>query len=92
VPACNFAQTPCQVALRARARLGERIGALRQIVVRVPEASRGYPGCDFNGPFRRALQAKMSIQFGVAAALASGAVVEENYRRLDDAKVLGSST
>jgi 2-methylcitrate dehydratase PrpD len=89
VPACNFAQTPCQAALRARARLGDRIDALRQIVVRVPGASRRYPGCDFSGPFRRALQAKMSIQFGVAAALASGAVVEENYRRLDDAKVLG---
>ena len=28
-----------------------------------------YPGCDFAGPFQRALQAKMSIQFGVAAAL-----------------------
>ena len=89
VPACNFAQTPCQAALRARARLGDRIDALRQIIVRVPEASKRYPGCDFSGPFTRALQAKMSIQFGVAAALASGAVAERNYGRLDDAEVLG---
>jgi 2-methylcitrate dehydratase PrpD len=89
VPACNFAQTPCQAALRARARLGDRIDALRQIIVRVPEASKRYPGCDFSGPFALALQAKMSIQFGVAAALASGAVAESNYARLDDAEVLG---
>jgi 2-methylcitrate dehydratase PrpD len=88
VPACNFAQTPCQAALRARARLGDRIDALRQVIVRVPEASRRYPGCDFSGPFARALQAKMSIQFGVAAALASGAVAESNYGRLDDPKIL----
>jgi 2-methylcitrate dehydratase PrpD len=88
VPACNFAQTPCQAALRARARLGDRIDALRPIIVRVPEASKRYPGCDFSGPFARALQAKMSIQFGVAAALASGAVTESNYARLDDAAVL----
>ena len=37
-----------------------------------------YPGCDFAGPFQRALQAKMSIQFGVAAALQRKAIAEEN--------------
>ncbi len=88
VPACNFAQTPCQAALRARARLGDRIDLLREVIVRVPEASKRYPGCDFSGPFARALQAKMSIQFGVAAALASGAVADSNYGRLDDPEIL----
>jgi 2-methylcitrate dehydratase PrpD len=89
VPACNFAQTPCQAALRARARLSDRIAGVREIIVRVPEAAKRYPGCDFSGPFARALQAKMSIQFGVAAALASGAVAESNYGRLDDPKIMG---
>jgi 2-methylcitrate dehydratase PrpD len=47
-----------------------------------------YPGCDFAGPFQRALQAKMSIQFGVAAALQHKAIAEENYQRLADAGIL----
>ena len=45
-----------------------------------PPPSR-YPGCDFAGPFQRALQAKMSIQFGVAATLQRRAIAEENYQR-----------
>ena len=71
----------------ARARAGwatDRCHRAR-IVVRVPSRAMRYPGCDFAGPFQRALQAKMSIQFGVAAALARGAIAEENYQRLDDA-------
>jgi 2-methylcitrate dehydratase PrpD len=88
VPACNFAQTPCQIALRARAALGDRLGAIERIIVQVPEASKRYPGCDFGGPFERALQAKMSIQFGVAAALANGVIAERNYQALDDPAIL----
>ena len=41
-----------------------------------PEAI-AYPGCDHTGPYRTQLQAKMSIQFSVAAVLVHG--------RLDDA-------
>lgn len=87
VPACNFAQTACQAALAAGAAVppGTRIEA---VVVRVSEAARRYPGCDAAGPFARPLQAKMSIRFGVAAALAGGALTEESYRRLDDPEVL----
>jgi 2-methylcitrate dehydratase PrpD len=88
VPACNFAQTACQAALRVAGRLGENLGKARAILVRVPAAALRYPGCDFAGPFQRALQAKMSIQFGVAAALQRGAVAEENYRHLGDAGIL----
>ena len=88
VPACNFAQTPCQAALRARRASGDRLDAIERIVVRVPDASKRYPGCDFAGPFERALQAKMSIQFGVAAALANGVIAESSYQRLDDPAIL----
>lgn len=50
---------------------------LEQVLVRsFPEAIE-YPGCDHVGPFRSQLQAKMSIQFTVAAMLVVG--------RLDDA-------
>ena len=88
VPACNFAQTPCQAAL-ALVREGRlRIDQIRKIRVRASEAAVRYPGCDHAGPFERALQAKMSIQFGVAAALLHGSVEEANYRLLDDPAIL----
>jgi 2-methylcitrate dehydratase PrpD len=83
-PACNFAQTACQAAVRAARRLGGDSARVRSVTVRLPAAALRYPGCDFAGPFERPLQAKMSIQFGVAAALARGTLAEENYARLDD--------
>jgi 2-methylcitrate dehydratase PrpD len=88
VPACNFAQTACQAALHVASRLGADLARARAILVRVPAAAMRYPGCDFAGPFQRALQAKMSIQFGVAAALQRKAIAEENYQRLADAGIL----
>jgi len=88
VPACNFAQTPCQAALALVREGGLKIGEVRAIRVRASEAAVRYPGCDHAGPFERALQAKMSIQFGVAAALLHGSVEEANYRLLDDPEIL----
>ncbi len=88
VPACNFAQSACQAAL-ALAR--EVLGGSSRIVgitVRVPRAAAAYPGCDFAGPFVRRLQAKMSIQYNVAAALARARLSEESFARLDDPDLL----
>jgi 2-methylcitrate dehydratase PrpD len=87
-PACNFAQTAAQTALRAARELGssEDIAA---ISIRVPEAAARYPGCDSKGPFHTALQAKMSIPFSVAAVLARGALEEENYADIGDIRILG---
>ncbi|ARP95209.1 MmgE/PrpD family protein [Bordetella genomosp. 13] len=85
-PACNFAQTPCQAALRALGRVpkGRRITAVR---IETTHAAVAYPGCASAGPFEHALQAKMSILYGVAAVLARGAIEEDNYRRLDDPEI-----
>ena len=88
MPACNFAQTACQAALHVAERLGDDLANARAVLVRVSAAAMRYPGCDFAGPFQRALQAKMSIQFGVAAALQRKAIAEENYQRLADAGIL----
>ena len=88
VPACNFAQTPCQAALALRREEALDPGAIRAIRVRASQAAVRYPGCDHAGPFERPLQAKMSIQFAVAAALLHGTVEEANYRLLDDARIL----
>lgn len=86
VPACNFAQTPCQTALRALGKAGE--GArIERIELFVTEAAERYPGCNGRGPFANPLQAKMSIFFGVAATLARGEIAEGNYSRLEDPEI-----
>lgn len=84
VPACNFAQTPCQAALAIARQGGVDPARIVAIEVKVPRAGALYPGCDSRGPFQHVLQAKMSIQFNVAAALLHGAVSERNFERLDD--------
>jgi 2-methylcitrate dehydratase PrpD len=86
-PACNFAQTAAQAALRA-ARAIENAEHIDTILIRVPEAAARYPGCDSKGPYRNALQAKMSIAFSVAAVLARGEIEEENYSHIDDPEIL----
>jgi 2-methylcitrate dehydratase PrpD len=87
MPACNFAQTACQAAIRIAEEI-DSPDAIASIVVHLPEAAIRYPGCDFAGPFTRVLQAKMSIQYGVAAALVRKTVDQDSYRRLDDPSVL----
>lgn len=86
-PACNYAQTACQAALALATQEGFRSGDIASIMVRASEAAVRYPGCDYPGPFDRILQAKMSIQYCVAATLARGAIEESNYHLLDDAEI-----
>ncbi len=87
VPACNFAQTAAQAALRVAHEL-PGAGEIAAIAVRVPDAAVRYPGCDSSGPYHHALQAKMSIPFTVAATLARGTIEEDNFSRLDDPAIL----
>ncbi len=84
LPACNFAQTPCQAALRLSREQGVAPDRIVSIKVRVSRAGMLYPGCDFTGPFAHILQAKMSIQYNVAAALMLGGVSEKNFTLLND--------
>jgi 2-methylcitrate dehydratase PrpD len=88
VPACNFAQTSCQAALAAAKGAPLAADQVRAIRIAAPYAAVHYPGCDYAGPCRSRLQAKMSIQFSVAAALRYGKVVEANYNDLADAAVM----
>lgn len=87
VPVCNFAQTPCLAALKIAPMIQDS-HAIRSVDVEVTRAAQLYPGCDHAGPFERVLQAKMSIQYAVASALARGQVDEESYRNLDDPMLL----
>jgi 2-methylcitrate dehydratase PrpD len=86
-PACNFAQTAAQAALRAANELGNSED-IETVSIHVPEAAARYPGCDSKGPYRNALQAKMSIPFTVAAVLARGAIEEDNYAQIGDPRIL----
>src|SRR5256885_12150951 len=86
-PACNFAQTAAQTALRVARELGTSED-IATVSIGVPEAAARYPGCDSKGPFHNALQAKMSIPFSVAAVLARGALEEDNYADVDDPGIL----
>jgi 2-methylcitrate dehydratase PrpD len=86
-PACNFAQTAAQTALRVARELGTSED-IETVSIRVPDAAARYPGCDSRGPFRNALQAKMSIPFSVAAVLARGALDEDNYADVDEPTIL----
>jgi 2-methylcitrate dehydratase PrpD len=81
VPACNYAQTPAQAALAMRSTHGISPRDIEEVVVRSFPEAISYPGCDHPGPYRTQLQAKMSIQFTVAAVLVHG--------RLDDAVFRG---
>lgn len=87
VPACNFAQSPCQAALQALERSGVASAQVTAVTIETTSAAVRYPGCDAAGSLVRPLQAKMSIPFGVAATLARGVIAEENYRRLDDPEI-----
>jgi 2-methylcitrate dehydratase PrpD len=87
VPACNFAQTPSLAALALARTTSLPAQRILAITVRVPRAGARYPGCDYRGPFAHILQAKMSIQYNVAAALLLGSMTEHNFTLLDDAEL-----
>jgi 2-methylcitrate dehydratase PrpD len=87
LPICNFAQTAAQAALAIAGRPGFAADAVESLTVAVTQAALAYPGCDHAGPCARPLQAKMSIRFAVAAALAHGDLTEQRFRDLDDAAV-----
>jgi 2-methylcitrate dehydratase PrpD len=87
LPICNFAQTSSQAALALAARPGFDARKVRAVKAFVTEAAKRYPGCDPAGPYERVVQAKMSIRFGVAAALAHGDLTEARFHALDDAEV-----
>jgi 2-methylcitrate dehydratase PrpD len=76
-PACNYAQTPAQAALSLATKTSFSPKEIEGVLVKSFPEAIAYPGCDHAGPYRTLLQAKMSIQFVVAATLAAG--------RLDDA-------
>ena len=67
-------RSPCAARTRSAPR------DIEQVVVRSFPEAIAYPGCDHAGPYRTQLQAKMSIQFTVAAVLVHGRLDDEVFR------------
>ena len=88
VPACNFAQTATQAALSISHTHAVASKDIVGIRICVPHSAAVYPGCDFSGPFENILQAKMSIQFNVSAALLNRGVTENNFSALNDVELM----
>jgi 2-methylcitrate dehydratase PrpD len=88
VPACNFAQSAAQAAHMIAQRKKLRASDIERVVVRTTRAAALYPGCDVVGPFEHVLQAKMSIQYNIAAALRYGNFDEPNYVPQQNADVV----
>lgn len=86
-PACNYVQTPCQAAL-AVAKSGVKTQDIAEVRVGSFTSAIRYPGCDQAGPFDGILEAKMSIQYSVAATLVNGVVAESNYAKVDSPEVI----
>lgn len=85
-PACNYVQTPIQAALSVVAK-GVKASDIEKIHVASFRSAIDYPGCNHAGPFPGVFEAKMSIQYAVAAVFARGDIGEANYRMLDDPEV-----
>lgn len=81
---CNYIQTPIGAALALRRRTGLQARDIDAIAVSTFSVAREYPGCDCAGPFESVQQSKMSIQYGVSAALLYGNVDEAAYSNFRD--------
>ncbi|MBN1691035.1 MAG: MmgE/PrpD family protein [Dehalococcoidia bacterium] len=84
VPACALVQTAVALAHRMtkdRAINPEDIG---KIEIGTFQAAKNYPGLDNTGPFKSMTTAKLSLQYGVAAAVASKELNQSIYDRFED--------
>ena len=79
VPACNFAQSAAQAAHALAVTHAPKFEDIASVTAHINYASAHYPGCNNPGPLDSILQAKMSIQYNVAAALLTGDFSEPNY-------------
>ena len=88
---CNFIQTPLAVAstLGSKMEGTERSSEeIERITIVTTAAARDYPGCDYLGPFEKVQQTKMSLQYGVSAALLfKGRIDELAFCQFGDTKL-----
>lgn len=90
-PGCNFIQAPLAVASTLGDEMdgtGRNPEEVREITIVTTTAAREYPGCDYAGPFEKVQQTKMSLQYGVSAALLfKGRIDEFAFCQYEDTKL-----
>lgn len=89
-PACNYAQTPAQVALKMVNEHKEKIKPQLISKIRIKSFRNAieYPGCNSSGPFTRSLQAQMSIQFSVVSTLVRKELDIKNFDDLNHPEMI----
>jgi 2-methylcitrate dehydratase PrpD len=85
---CNYILTPVAATLTLGDQQPMSAAEIDMITIRTFTAARAYPGCDCTGPFTSGIQAKMSLQYGVAATLLYGGVDEAVFERFHDPVLL----
>lgn len=78
-PACALVQTTAQVGLDIQ-KSGIQADDIEEGIIHTFELGKKYSGCDYPGPFKHLLQARMSNQFNLAASVVKGKIADSNYR------------
>jgi 2-methylcitrate dehydratase PrpD len=86
-PACNLVLTPAQVAYRLRLAHGINPSDITGMTLFVSDHAIHHVGCDNPGPVTNRNEAIMSLQFGVAAVMASGTLHDDNWATFGRAEV-----
>jgi 2-methylcitrate dehydratase PrpD len=85
VAGCNYAQTTSAVAVRIYQKY--KPADIEKIKITATSQAVKYPGCNNTGPLNSIQNTKMSIQFGVCAALTFGKLDEDIFKRGNDPAV-----
>lgn len=82
---CNFTQTSSAIALKIVQH--HKFDSVASVKVTTTTAAISYPGCDNAGPLANKAHGKLSIQYGVCAALVFGQLDEETFGNIRNERV-----
>ena len=63
------------------------ISDIKEIIIYTHHLGKNYPGCDYKGPFKSVLQARMSNQFLFASTLITGEINNRTFLNFDDPNI-----
>ena len=87
IPADACTATPNRLALKMATDQEIDPEEIDRIEIRIFRLAKDYPGVDYRGPFTSMTQAKMSVQYGVAAVLVFQELKQRIYDRFDHPQV-----
>ncbi|KPI45231.1 uncharacterized protein AB675_2610 [Cyphellophora attinorum] len=89
---CNFTQTSTAMALKLAKGSSIVADDIKQIVVTTTSPAIRYPGCDNSGVMKTVVHGKLSIQYGVCAALVLRQLDETAWYPAGQADITGLMT